>query len=80
VIYAAFFKEPKPAHDTHHAGHDHSGVNSLLRTPYSKLNEAPAMMVVPLVLTAIGAIALFFAPSTFLELAKIVVSSVTGEN
>jgi multicomponent Na+:H+ antiporter subunit D len=64
IVYAAFFKEPNPAYDTHHA----------------KLHEAPAIMVVPLVLTAIGALVLFFAPSVFLELAKMVVASVTGGN
>ncbi len=38
--------------------------------------EAPAMMVVPLVLTAIGTLVLFFAPSVFLELARMVVGEV----
>lgn len=68
IVYAAFFKEAK--HDGHH-GHNHS---------HSKhgLEEAPTIMVVPLVLTAIGAIALFIAPSIFLDLAKMVVASVTG--
>lgn len=64
IVYAAFFKEPKLTHDAHHA----------------KLHEAPALMVVPLVLTAIGALALFFAPSVFLELARMAVASVTGGN
>lgn len=71
VVYAAFFKEP--AADAHHSEH---------HTPDTehKIHEAPVFMVVPLVLTAIGATALFFAPSTFLDLARMVVASVTGGN
>jgi multicomponent Na+:H+ antiporter subunit D len=84
VVHAAFFKEPaalQPDQHNHSIGKGlHTGVNSELQTPNSTLHEAPALMVVPLVLTAIGAVALFFAPSTFLELAKIVVLSVTGGN
>ena len=38
--------------------------------------EAPTMMVVPLVLTAIGTLVLFFAPSVFLELARVVMGEV----
>ena len=37
--------------------------------------EAPALMVVPLTLTAIGTMVLFFFPSIFLDLAKIVVAN-----
>jgi multicomponent Na+:H+ antiporter subunit D len=37
--------------------------------------EAPALMVVPLALTAIGTMALFFFPSLFLDLAKMVVAN-----
>ena len=37
-------------------------------------NEAPIIMVVPLVLTAIGTLSLFFVPSLFLDLAKMVVA------
>jgi multicomponent Na+:H+ antiporter subunit D len=44
------------------------------------IKEAPAFVVVPLVLTAIGAIVLFFAPGIFLELTRMVVSDVTGGN
>jgi multicomponent Na+:H+ antiporter subunit D len=36
--------------------------------------EAPALMIVPLMLTAIGTMALFFFPSLFLDLAKMVVA------
>ena len=40
------------------------------------LSEAPALMVVPLVVTAIGAMALFFWPTLLLDLAKMVVAFV----
>jgi len=74
IVYAAFFKEP--------AAEPHHGVHSELHTPNSelKIHEAPALMVVPLVLTAIGAVALFFMPSLFLDLARMAVTSVTGGN
>lgn len=70
IVYAAFFKEPKE--DNHHHGHGHSHTKK-------GLEEAPAIMVIPLVLTAIGAMLLFFAPSLFLELSKIVMTAVTGK-
>ena len=38
--------------------------------------EAPAMMLVPLLLTAIGTLVLFFAPSVFLDLASVVIGEV----
>ncbi len=38
--------------------------------------EAPAMMLVPLIITAIGTLVLFFAPSVFLDLARMVVGEV----
>jgi multicomponent Na+:H+ antiporter subunit D len=38
--------------------------------------EAPAMMVVPLMLCALGTLALFFAPSLLLELARVVMGDV----
>jgi multicomponent Na+:H+ antiporter subunit D len=64
IIYAAFFKKPK-----------HADVSGGIVTG---VHEAPAFMVVPLVLTSIGALALFFVPTIFLDLARIVVASVTG--
>jgi multicomponent Na+:H+ antiporter subunit D len=64
IVYRAFFNTPA---DT--AGHNSNGIH-----------EAPALMVAALVLTASGAVALFFKPSLFLELAKMVVASVTGGN
>lgn len=71
IVYSAFFKEEK--HDEHHGhGHEHS------HSKYG-LEEAPAIMVIPLVLTAIGAVALFFSPSVFLDLARMVVVGATGK-
>ncbi|OGW29025.1 MAG: cation:proton antiporter [Nitrospirae bacterium GWC2_57_13] len=76
IVYAAYFKEPAAEHRQYH------GVRSELHTPNSelKIHEAPALMVVPLVLTAIGAVALFFMPSLVFDLARIAVTSVTGGN
>ncbi|MEW6067159.1 MAG: monovalent cation/H+ antiporter subunit D family protein [Nitrospirota bacterium] len=65
IIYTAFFKEPSLDH------HHNPG-------PKSKIQEAPALMVVPLVLTAIGAIILFFAPTFFLDMTRIALHSVIG--
>jgi multicomponent Na+:H+ antiporter subunit D len=42
------------------------------------LREAPLFMVAPLVLTALGAMALFFRPSLFLDLAGMVAGGVLG--
>ena len=42
------------------------------------IKEAPKIMVIPLCLTAVCAMALFFKPGLFLELARIVVASATG--
>ncbi len=66
IVYAAFFKEAK----------------SEIRNPKSefKIHEAPAFMVVSLVLTAIGALVLFFSPSVFLDLARMAVTGVIGAN
>jgi multicomponent Na+:H+ antiporter subunit D len=44
------------------------------------IKEAPPLMVGALVLTASGAVALFFKPSLFLDLAGMVTASVTGVN
>lgn len=70
IVYAAFFREPA------HEQHAHQSTPPL--TVGGGIHEAPALMVVPLLLTATGAMALFFAPSAFLDLAKMVVISVTG--
>ena len=45
---------------------------NLPRGEKAERREAPAMMVVPLMLTAIGTLVLFFAPSVFLDLATMV--------
>ena len=78
IVYRAFFKEaesgirnpesnPLPSH-------------TLTKGELGGINEAPALMVAALVLTASGTVALFFKPALFLELAKIVVAGVTGGN
>jgi len=64
IVYAAFFKEPK--------------AGGQVIAP--KIKEAPAFMVVPVVLTGIEAMALFFWPSLILDLAKMIVGYVTGES
>lgn len=64
IVHRAFFKTPETG-----SGHHSNGIQ-----------EAPAMMVVPLVLTATGAVALFFKPSLFLDLTRIAVAGVTGGN
>lgn len=43
-----------------------------------RISEAPAMMVAPIVITAAGALALFFASPFVLGLVRIVVAGVTG--
>ncbi|MCG2813124.1 MAG: hypothetical protein L6245_00425, partial [Thermodesulfovibrionales bacterium] len=74
IVYAAFFKSEQcqllVSKETEHQ----QLPPTLTLTP--SLKEAPALMVIPLVLTAIGALVLFFAPSVFLELARMVVAGV----
>lgn len=79
IVYAAFFKDSCELRVTSNELKDNEK-DSSLAARHSSLKEAPALMVIPLVLTAIGALALFFAPSIFLELAKMVVAGVTGGN
>lgn len=67
IVYAAFFKEPGTAYDHHSGAEANAGIQ-----------EAPPMMVTALVLTATGAVALFFKPSVFLDLARMVTAGVTG--
>ena len=71
IVYAAFFKEPATNPDPRHHKHENS---------HKKFHEAPALMVVPLVLTAIGALILFFAPTFFLDMTRIALKSVIGGN
>jgi len=70
IVHRAFLKEATDSTDK----------NSSLVTRYSSIKEAPALMVGALVLTASGAVALFFKPSLFLDLARMVAASVTGVN
>jgi multicomponent Na+:H+ antiporter subunit D len=84
IVHAAFFKEPDPEHHTsyhilHPKPHDagHSGIHNA--NSKNGIHEAPAFMVVPLVLTAIGALVLFFYPSLFLDLARMVVAGIIEE-
>lgn len=65
IVYAAFFKEPAP--DPHH----HTN-------PHKRIHEAPMLMVVPLVLTAIGTLVLFFWPVFFLDITRIALQNVIG--
>jgi multicomponent Na+:H+ antiporter subunit D len=64
VIYRAFFKAPV----------DDSADN----TKNDGIKEAPVMMVIPILITAAGAVILFFKPSVFLELARLVVKGASG--
>lgn len=70
IVYAAFFKEPEFNNPEIH--------NPDYESESERMHEAPILMVVPLVLTAIGSLVLFFAPSVFLDLAGIFVDNVLG--
>ncbi len=81
IVYAAFFKSPAAAGHHEHAHEPAHGVAyAVSHNPHSgsKLHEAPAIMVVPLTLTAIGTIALFFAPDFFLHITRLALGSLTG--
>jgi multicomponent Na+:H+ antiporter subunit D len=81
IVYAAFFKEPNPdGHNPNAECRMRNAEYSEIPNPKSQIREAPVLMVVSLMLTAIGALLLFFAPSVFLELAKMIAASVTGGN
>jgi multicomponent Na+:H+ antiporter subunit D len=69
IVHRAFFKEAT----------DVSKDLSLV-TPDSSIKEAPALMVAPLVVTALGALVLFFKPALFHDLAIMVAVTVTGGN
>ncbi|MBS3975790.1 MAG: monovalent cation/H+ antiporter subunit D family protein [Syntrophomonadaceae bacterium] len=67
IVYAAFFKEPTPdPQDSHH------------QEEAGQIREAPVMMLWPLLLTAFGAIGLFFVPAVFLDLTRMIVQAATG--
>lgn len=76
IVYAAFFKEGPRGQGIRGSS---EGRSSNPRTLESS-NPLFFLMVIPLVLTATGALALFFYPSLFLVLARMVVSGVTGGN
>ncbi|MCX8034542.1 MAG: proton-conducting transporter membrane subunit, partial [Thermodesulfovibrio sp.] len=63
IVYTAFLREPKS--NTNISRHDKGGIQ-----------EAPVLVVLPLVLTAIGTLFIFFYPSIFLEIIKVVISNV----
>jgi multicomponent Na+:H+ antiporter subunit D len=70
IVHRAFFKEAA----------DEADEKTSLVTPDSSIKEAPALMVAPLVITAVGAVALFFKPALFHDLARMVAVTVTGGN
>jgi multicomponent Na+:H+ antiporter subunit D len=70
IVHRAFFKEAA----------DEADEKTSLVTPDSSIKEAPALMVAPLVITALGAVALFFKPALFHDLARMVAVTVTGGN
>lgn len=86
IVYAAFFKEP--ASEGYNQQSAVSNQQSAIKQKAahasrftlhaSRIHEAPALMVIPLMLTAVGALVLFFVPSVFLDLARMVVAGVTG--
>ncbi len=65
IVYVAFFKERS-------SDKKHLNTGTL-----ESSNPLILFMVVPLLLTAIGTLILFFAPSVFLDLARMVASGVT---
>jgi len=75
IVYAAFFKPPQVAAPApSNPGHGHEEEHHVY-WPWKKLGlqEAPILMVAALTFTALGTILLFFAPSGFLALARMIV-------
>lgn len=70
IVYAAFFKEP--VHDNHnshhHDDHHHSG----------SIERQHILMVAPLVLTAIGAVVMFFVSPYLADVVRLITSVLTG--
>jgi multicomponent Na+:H+ antiporter subunit D len=62
-----------------HFENSHADSGDLVKSG-PRIHEAPVLMVAPLVLTATVAVGLFFYPSLFLTLARIIVAGVTGGN
>ena len=78
IVYVAFFKDTnKDSHILNSGSELESAENY---TSKSQIREAPILMVVSLVLTAIGTLLLFFMSSIFLELANMISVSITGIN
>ena len=74
-MYAAFFKESAKSPVISDALTDKDSSHVTYRT---SLKEAPVFMVVPLALTGIGTLVLFFVPSVFLDLAKMTALTAIG--
>jgi multicomponent Na+:H+ antiporter subunit D len=70
IVHRAFFKEAPAVSDKY--------PSSVTSGP--SIKEAPTLMVAPLVLTALGVVALFFKPALFNDLARMVAVTVTGGN
>jgi multicomponent Na+:H+ antiporter subunit D len=69
VVTTAFFLKPDEApapevHDPHHADEHHAS--------HDGIQEAPLLCVIPLCLTAIGSLLLFFYPDPFLDLCRMI--------
>ncbi len=45
-----------------------------------KINEAPMLIVIPLVIAAIGTVFIFFYPSIFIDIIKVIILAVIGNN
>ena len=75
IVYAAFFKESAKSPAISDALTDKDSSYVTYRT---SLKEAPVFMVVPLALTGIGTLILFFVPSVFLDLAKMTALTAIG--
>lgn len=74
IVYAAFFKEIPHGHGVIDTGN----IKNLDFRTLEFSNPLFFFMVIPLVITAAVTLVLFFMPSVFLELAGMVVKSVTG--
>jgi multicomponent Na+:H+ antiporter subunit D len=67
----AFWAKPSAkSHDDHHSDEQHESKPGFL-AKYG-LEEAPALCVIPLCLTAIGSFVLFIYPDPILELARMI--------
>src|SRR3989338_9451566 len=76
IVYTAYFKR----HDNEIYNEEwrmlNKGYGMINMNSEVRIKEAPPLMVVSLILTAIGTLVLFFWPSLFLELARMVVGVV----